>query len=122
MSYRAVALTSSLHIIRVHARRWSSCESPLARLLATIVIHVLDVECVDMTRYVAQNGQADVDEQILKHPASAWNSEGNKAGDVDLPIPHPATAHTPMGGKRMVMRTRKMAETTPMIAAWSSVS
>lgn len=98
MSYRAVALTSILHIIRVHARRWSSCESPLARLLATIVIHVLDVECVDMTRYVAQNGQADVDEQILKHPASAWNSEGKKAGDVDLPIPHPATAQTPMGG------------------------
>lgn len=112
MSHRAVALASRLYIIRVHARRWSSCKSPLARLLAAIVIHVLDVECVDMPRYVAQNGQADVDEQILKHPASAWNSEENKAGDVGLPIPHPATAQTPMGGTENMLVTVDLPEIT----------
>lgn len=112
MSYRAVALASRLYIIRVHTWRWSSCKSPLARLLAAIVIRVLDVECVDMARYVAQKSQADVDEQILKHPASAWNSEGNKAGDVGLPIPHPATAQTPMGGTEGVLVAIELSEIT----------
>jgi hypothetical protein len=65
-----------------------------------------------MTRYVAQKSQADVDEQILKHPASAWNSEGNKAGDVGLPIPHPATAQTPMGGTEGVLVAIELSEIT----------
>lgn len=62
MSNRSVALSSSLHIIRVHARRGSCRKTALARLLSAVVVDVLEVEGVDVTRDEAQESQADVDE------------------------------------------------------------
>ena len=64
MSNRSIALSSSLHIIGVNAWCRSCRKATLAGLLSAVVVDVLQVESVDMTRNVAQKGQADVDEQI----------------------------------------------------------
>lgn len=56
MSNRSVALSSSLHIIRVHARGRSCRKAALARLLSAVVVDVLEVEGMDVTRDEAQQG------------------------------------------------------------------
>jgi hypothetical protein len=67
-SNSSVSLTSSLHIVGIHTGRRSSRKTALAGLLSTVEVDVLKIEGVDVTRNIAQEGQANVDEQI--HSAS----------------------------------------------------
>lgn len=60
----SVSLSTSLHVIRIHARRGTSGVLSLPRLLAAVVVDVLNVEGVDVSGDVTEKRQAYVDEQI----------------------------------------------------------
>ena len=42
-----------------------------------------------------------------------------EVSDDNLPIPHPATTNTPKGGKMIVMRMMRTAETTPIFVIFA---
>lgn len=61
---RSVAATTGLHVVRVDARCRACGKPALPRLLAAVVVNVLEIKGVQMPRKVAEYRQADVDEQI----------------------------------------------------------
>lgn len=74
-----VPLPAALHVVAVHARRGLRDDESLPRSgLLAAVVHVLDVEGVDVARQEAEEGQADVDEQVCaeacdEEDADGWN-------------------------------------------------
>lgn len=94
MGNSSVTTATSLHVIRIHSRRSTSHHAPFTGLLTSVVVDVLDVKCVDVAWYISKQGQTDVDKKIFR----LWLVMVLSTGGRNLPIPHPATAHTPMGG------------------------
>jgi len=75
--------TTALDSVRIYARCPSGCELAQSTLLASIEIDVFDVEGVDVTRNVAEDGETDVDEQIGAatrdyEDADRWDEEGDE--------------------------------------------
>ena len=62
MHNRAVALPTSLDIVRIHPRSRASGESAFPCLLPSIVVDIFDVEGMDVPRNIAEDRQDDVDE------------------------------------------------------------
>lgn len=53
-----------LHSIGVNAASWRGVVDPSAGLVATLEVHVLDVEGVDVAWEVSEEGEEDVDEEV----------------------------------------------------------
>ena len=75
--------TTALDSVRIYARCPSGCELAQSTLLASIEIDVFDVEGVDVTWNVAEDGETDVDEQIGAatrdyEDADRWDEEGDE--------------------------------------------
>lgn len=60
----AVAVAPSLDPVAVDARGTVGSEVALQRLLASVVVHPLEVERVDVTWDVTETGEGDVYEQV----------------------------------------------------------
>lgn len=106
----SIALAAGLDVVRVDARRTVGREASLVRLLAAVVVDVLKVEGVDMAGNVPEDREADIDKQVC-----GWSASPSKHPvERHIPIPHPATAHTPRGGtaKRVSYSSR-----APFVAA-----
>lgn len=72
----AVALPSSLDIIRVHAWSWTVGDNALLGFLLPLVVDVLDVESVNVAREVSEERETDVDEQVCAAAGHEVYSDG----------------------------------------------
>ena len=52
-THGSVTLSTSLHVLAIHAWSLVVVDVSLLRLFSSVVVHVLEVEGVDMARYVA---------------------------------------------------------------------
>lgn len=66
----AVTLATSLHIVGIDPGRAACGEATMMRLFTTIIVNVLEVEGVYVTWNIAQNSQADVDQQVCSSSAT----------------------------------------------------
>jgi hypothetical protein len=66
LSDRPVASASRLDVLRVNTRRPPRGKASLVGLLATIEVDPFNIEGMDMSGNVAEDCQADVDEEISK--------------------------------------------------------
>lgn len=73
-------LPAPLHAITINARSRFRTEYACARLVASLVVHVFDVESVDVTREVAQYGQEDVDEEVGAAACDEEDADGGNCG------------------------------------------
>lgn len=63
-THGAVAAAAALDAVAVDAGRTRCGEAALACLLPAVIVDVFEIEGVDVARDVAQNGQANVDQEI----------------------------------------------------------
>lgn len=63
---RAVALSASLDIVRVHTRRRAGGIAALVGLLAAVKVDVLQVKGVQMAGDVSEKRQANVDKEVCR--------------------------------------------------------
>lgn len=68
----AIPLATGLHVVRIDAWRTAGRESSFVCLFAAIVVDILEIKSMYMARKVAQNCQANIDEQIYDMSASSW--------------------------------------------------
>lgn len=66
----AVTLATSLHIVGIDPGRAACGEATMMRLFTAIIVNVLEVEGVYVTWNIAQNSQADVDQQVYSSSAT----------------------------------------------------
>lgn len=74
------SLSSALDILRVDARRTLLHNGAETRLIATVIVLVLQVEGVDVAWEVAETGEADVDEEV---GAASGDQEDTHRWDED---------------------------------------
>jgi hypothetical protein len=107
----ALALTSSVHVVRVHTGGRSRRKSSLTSLLASIVVNPFEVEGMDVPGEVAQERKADVDEEI--HPASCHGPYSHGRACVTLLAVVVACEGRDL--QKMVTRIRRTAEAAPIV-------
>ena len=63
-THGAISFASSIHIIAVHPWGWTGVVDSHGSLLLLVIVDVDEVESVDVPRQEAEDGQANVNEQV----------------------------------------------------------
>jgi len=78
-------VATSLHVVAVHAGGSRRRDTPLSRLLAAVIVDILDVEGMEVARDVTEYREADVDEEVGAAPGHEEDADG---GDWSQDVSH----------------------------------
>lgn len=80
LRYRTISAATSLNAITIDTGCSAGGKSAFSSLFSAVIVDVFDVEGMYMTRYVSEDGEADVDEKISATPGNGpytdrWEKE-----------------------------------------------
>lgn len=75
--------TTALDVVGVNARRRIGRQLAQSRLLAAVEIDVFEIECMDVAWDVAEQGEADVDEEICATARDHEDADGREEDGDD---------------------------------------